>query len=63
MSGNGIPIRAADWHGCFFCLQLQTWEHQTFRNEGARWLKFYGEGCTRPVGGPGGGHGGTSHGH
>ena len=49
--------------GCFFCLQLQTWEHQSFRNEGARWLKFYGEGCTRPVGGPGGGHGGTSHGH
>ena len=54
------PLNA---QGCFYCLQLQTWEHPSFRNAGARWLKFYGEGCTRPVGGPGGGHGGTSHGH
>lgn len=49
-------------HGCFYCLQLQAWEHQVFRNEGARWLKYYGDSCTRPTGG-GGGHGGTSHGH
>lgn len=48
--------------GCFFCLQLQTWEHPVFRNEGARWLKYYGDSCIRPTGG-GGGHGGTSHGH
>ena len=49
--------------GCFFCLQLQTWERASFRSEGARWLKFYGDSCTRPAGGSGGGHGGTSHGH
>lgn len=48
--------------GCFYCLQLQTWEHQVFRKEGARWLKYYGDSCTRGTGG-GGGHGGTSHGH
>ncbi|MGN0855389.1 MAG: pilus assembly protein TadG-related protein [Kiritimatiellia bacterium] len=48
--------------GCFYCLQLQTWERQAFRREGARWLKYYADSCTRPTGGGGGG-GGTSHGH
>jgi len=53
------PVNA---QGCYYCLQLQTWERELFRREGARWLKEYGGTCVRPSGG-GGGHGGTSHGH
>lgn len=51
-----------DAQGCFYCLQLQTWEHDTFRKNGVRWLKYNSGNCIRPTGGPGG-HGGTSHGH
>jgi len=53
------PVNA---QGCYYCLQLQAWERELFRKEGARWLKEYGGSCVHPVGGPGG-HGGTSHGH
>ncbi len=49
-------------HGCFYCLQLQTWEHQSFREKGKHWLKYYSDTCIRGSGG-GGSHGGTSHGH
>ncbi len=49
-------------HGCFYCLQLQTWEHRSFREKGKRWLKYYSDTCIRGSGG-GGSHGGTSHGH
>lgn len=50
-------------NGCFYCLQLETWEHASFRREGERWLKHYAGSCRRPHGGGPGGHGGTSHGH
>ncbi|MBR1921677.1 MAG: hypothetical protein IJ829_06715, partial [Kiritimatiellae bacterium] len=50
-------------HGCFYCQQLQTWEHTTFRESGKIWLRFNSGTCVRPTGGGGGGHGGTSHGH
>lgn len=50
-------------NGCFYCLQLQTWERDYFRKEGVRWLKYNSGSCRRPTGGGGGGHGGTSHGH
>lgn len=49
-------------HSCFYCLQLVTWEHESFRNEGINWLKFHAGSCVRPTGGRSG-HGGTSHGH
>ena len=54
------PVNA---QGCFYCLQLQTWEHRHFRQEGVNWLKYNSGMCRR--GGPGGrtGHGGTSRGH
>lgn len=50
-------------NGCFYCLQLQTWERDYFRREGVIWLKYNSGSCRRPVGGGPGGHGGTSHGH
>ncbi len=49
-------------NGCFYCLQLQTWERKSFRQKGKRWLKYYSDTCIRGSGG-GGSHGGTSHGH
>ncbi|MCR5414333.1 MAG: hypothetical protein K6F50_06360 [Kiritimatiellae bacterium] len=48
--------------GCFWCMQLKTWERDSFRREGVRWLKYNSHTCRRGTGG-GGGHGGTSHGH
>ncbi len=48
---------------CFYCRQLKTWERTAFRHEGLRWLKFHSDTCVRPVSGPGGSTGGTSHGH
>ncbi len=48
---------------CFYCLQLQTWEHDYFRREGLLWLKYNSGTCRRGGGGGGGGHGGTSRGH
>ncbi len=51
-----------DAQGCFYCLQLQTWERKSFRDGGIRWLKYNSGTCVRGTGG-GGGHGGTSHGH
>ena len=53
------PVNA---QGCFYCLQLQTWEMKNFRDSGIRWLKYYAGTCIRGTGG-GGSHGGTSHGH
>lgn len=54
------PVNA---QGCYYCLQLQTWERDSFRREGARWLRYNSGDCIRPVSGPGGSTGGTSHGH
>ena len=54
------PVNA---QGCYYCLQLQTWERKSFRSEGVTWIKYYSGNCVRPVGGPGGSGGGTSHGH
>lgn len=48
--------------GCFFCVQLKTWEKKSFRRSGISWLKYNSHTCVRPVGGSGG-SGGTSHGH
>lgn len=53
------PLNA---QGCFYCLQLQSWERASFRREGVIWLKYNSGYCRRGTGGPGG-HGGTSHGH
>ena len=53
------PVNA---QGCFYCLQLQTWEKKYFRDGGIRWIKNYAGTCIRGTGG-GGSHGGTSHGH
>ena len=52
-----------DAHGCFYCLQLQTWELKSFREYGIWWLKHFSGTCVRGTGGGGGGHGGASHGH
>lgn len=49
--------------GCFYCLQLQAWERDSFRRSGVNWLKYHSSECRRSYGGSGGGHGGTSHGH
>ena len=49
-------------NGCFYCQQLETWEHESFRRSGVNWLKYNSGTCVRGTGGPGG-HGGTSHGH
>ncbi len=49
-------------YGCFYCQQLKTWERQSFREKGKRWLKYYSDTCIRGSGGSGS-HGGTSHGH
>jgi len=48
--------------GCFYCLQLQTWERKSFREGGIRWIRNYAGTCVRGTGG-GGSRGGTSHGH
>ena len=53
------PVNA---QGCFYCLQLQTWEVKSFRESGKKWIKYYADTCIRGTGG-GGSHGGTSHGH
>lgn len=47
---------------CFYCRQLMEWERAAFRRIGIDWLELNGGKC-RVTGGPGGGHGGTSHGH
>ena len=39
--------------GCFYCLQLQTWEKKYFRDGGIRWLKYYAGTCIRGTGGGG----------
>ena len=51
--------------GCFYCLQLKTWEQKTFRERGIRWLKNYAGTCVRSSCCNCGGcrRGGTSHGH
>ena len=48
--------------GCYYCDQLRRWERDAFRATGKTWLKYHSGECTRPVG-PGGGWGGTAHGH
>ena len=53
------PSPGAD---CYYCRQLSTWERESFREQGRRWLKYNSKSCVRPTGG-GGGHGGTPHGH
>ncbi len=47
---------------CSYCAQLRTWELESFRRAGVRWLKYNAGSCVRPTG-SGGSHGGTSHGH
>ena len=49
--------------GCYYCLQLETWENPVFRASGIEWIRYNAKTCVRPTGGGGGGHGGTSHGH
>lgn len=56
---NG-PNRAKN---CYYCRQLVTWEHPSFRSEGRRWIKLHGNDCYRPSGGPGGMTGGSPYGH
>ncbi len=51
-----------DAQGCFYCLQLQTWERDSFRRAGVSWLKYNAGSCVRLTG-CGGSRGGTSHGH
>ena len=48
--------------GCFYCLQLQTWEHRAFRQSGIRWIRDYAGTCVRNQGGVVR-SGGSSHGH
>lgn len=48
--------------GCWYCVQLVTWEPASFRQSGRIWLKYHSGECV--VTGPGpGGTGGTAHGH
>lgn len=47
---------------CYYCRQLVTWENPLFRAKGSNWIKFNSGSCIRATS-PGGGHGGTSHGH
>lgn len=47
---------------CWYCRQLATWEGRNFRAAGAKWIKYNSNTCIRPHG-PGGGHGGSAHGH
>jgi hypothetical protein len=60
--GPYLELGPRNAKGCFYCLQLQSWELQSFREKGKRWLKYYSDTCIRGSGG-GGSHGGTSHGH
>ena len=49
---------------CWYCIQLITWEDPAFRQEGADWLKQFGNRCDTGGGGGGGMHGGgTRRGH
>lgn len=48
--------------GCFYCDQLRQWERASFRARGKTWLKYHSGECIRPLG-PGGGTGGSAHGH
>jgi hypothetical protein len=53
-------------NGCWYCLQLVTWEVPAFRQEGIDWLAINSYRCTLPSGGGGGGGGrggGTRRGH
>ena len=47
---------------CYYCRQLVTWERESFREQGIRWLRNHKDECVRSPGG-GGSTGGTSHGH
>ncbi len=47
---------------CWYCRQLQTWDDQSFRQEGIDWLNDTNHPCFRAYGGPGA-HGGTRRGH
>lgn len=48
---------------CWYCQQLVKWEGATFRQRGARWIKYHANDCTRGEGGLPGGRGGSAHGH
>ena len=48
--------------GCWYCMQLITWEQQSFHTRGMTWLKYHSGECVRPVGGTRM-SGGSSHGH
>lgn len=48
---------------CFYCQLLWTWENRVFRDTGLTWIKYNSGSCVRETGSPGGGHGGTAHGH
>ena len=49
--------------GCWYCIQLTTWESEPFRRTGRNWLKFHPGECHRVTGPGGGGAGGVSRGH
>jgi hypothetical protein len=46
--------------GCFYCMQLETWEERSFRQAGIDWLKVNYWKCITHGGGGGGGRGGGS---
>lgn len=54
--GAGYPA------SCYYCAQLQLWEHPSLRSQARNWLKYNSNSCQRGDG-PGGGIGGTPHGH
>jgi len=59
-------VATGEYHpGCWYCLQLQTWDQPAFRQDGIAWLQNHD--CTPPPGpgpgGPGGGGGGHAPPH
>ena len=61
---GGLDAPAYD-SGCWYCRQLDTWEDESFRQDGVDWLEQYSQRCVSPPGGGGGGggRGGSRRGH
>lgn len=61
-----IQFGPQDLPGCWYCIQLRTWENPEFRQQGLAWLELFSHRCLQPDrpggGGGGGGGGGTRSG-
>ena len=59
----GYFVNGPSFTHCWYCLQLELWEHESFRDKGRRWLQYHSDDCVRPRPGSNNDYGGTAHAH